>query len=342
MKSYKEVANSVLERGGAIIEQKNRRRKTFARVSSIVIPCTLVALLATIMIGNGILSKTNPPTVTPSTPLVSDVIESPNTDIISDNVYVTNDIENNNSSNKETQNNATVEYFDSVEPICENDAYSVWHDKAVFVGMKEQFEAANGDDVFGISAHGGSSNIDNLDFIYKGKTLKEHSSYASNFGQEYTKLSRLLKVGDELKYGETLYTTGTQDGIKWHKLYYEETMEYYGEEWLSQYIVDGEFLREKVITDQNTQDSLYKEAYDWYLEAKNAYRDHHMQAAVDHLLEMGISVKVYGNTWAYFEISVDDFAALEFEDMSNWHFYPAETLLKHAYYDSESNFTVIV
>lgn len=67
--------------------------------------------------------------------------------------------------------------------------------------------------------------------------------------QLYDKLGQLLKQGDSLKYGEALYTTGTTDGEKWTKDFYEQRVDFYGEEFLAKYIVNGEFLRDKVVSD---------------------------------------------------------------------------------------------
>ena len=67
--------------------------------------------------------------------------------------------------------------------------------------------------------------------------------------QLYDKLGQLLKQGDSLKYGEALYTTGTPDGEKWTKDFYEQRVDFYSEEFLAKYIVNGEFLRDKVVSD---------------------------------------------------------------------------------------------
>ena len=67
--------------------------------------------------------------------------------------------------------------------------------------------------------------------------------------QLYDKLGQLLKQGDSLKYGEALYTTGTPDGEKWTKDFYEQRVDFYGEEFLAKYIANGEFLRDKVVSD---------------------------------------------------------------------------------------------
>ncbi|MBQ8372210.1 MAG: hypothetical protein IJX38_04660 [Clostridia bacterium] len=55
--------------------------------------------------------------------------------------------------------------------------------------------------------------------------------------------------GEYLAYGEKIYTEGAADGKKWTKELYEEKLRYYGEDFLSEYIVNGVFLKDKAISD---------------------------------------------------------------------------------------------
>ena len=86
-------------------------------------------------------------------------------------------------------------------------------------------------------------------FVSKSTTNKSDNIEAvESNAQLYEKLAQLLKQGDSLKYGEALYTTGTPDGEKWTKEFYEQRVDFYGEEFLAKYIVNGEFLRDKVVS----------------------------------------------------------------------------------------------
>ena len=85
--------------------------------------------------------------------------------------------------------------------------------------------------------------------VYNGKTISEYEAEADNAEQLINRLGELLKIGDELKYGEALYKTGTPDGKKWAKQLYDETVEHIGKEVLSTYSVNGEFLKEKLSPD---------------------------------------------------------------------------------------------
>ena len=82
-----------------------------------------------------------------------------------------------------------------------------------------------------------------------GKTIAEYSEDVSSNKLLDEKLHQILKDGDELKYGELLYTTGTPDGEKWAKELYEQRVGFYGEKFLAKYIVNGEFLIDKVEED---------------------------------------------------------------------------------------------
>ena len=89
--------------------------------------------------------------------------------------------------------------------------------------------------------------------------------------QLYEKLAQLLKQGDMLKYGEALYTTGTPDGEKWTKELYEQRVEFFGEDLLSKYIVDGEFLRKSVESDMKGLLNKTQNELDKYVDIINEY-----------------------------------------------------------------------
>lgn len=87
-------------------------------------------------------------------------------------------------------------------------------------------------------------------FLSTSSTVKTDNNISEMSDAEfYEKLGQLLKQGDSLKYGEMLYTTGTPDGERWDEKFYWQRIEFYGEELLAEYIVNGEFMREKVEAD---------------------------------------------------------------------------------------------
>ncbi len=87
------------------------------------------------------------------------------------------------------------------------------------------------------------------DFVYKGKTLEEYYLADGEEKMLPEKLSQLLKEGDSLKYGTALYETGNPAGEKWYKSLYDERVEFYGKKLLDTYLLNGEFLKDKLLED---------------------------------------------------------------------------------------------
>ena len=146
-----------------------------------------------------------------------------------------------------------------------------WQGKKIYDSLKDALNEDDGNTVYKIAA------IPPIDdnYIYNGKTLREYSKQKEKGYVLSELLASLLKEGDYLKYGTALYETGTPDGEKWAKEFYEERIAYYGEELLSTYIVNGEFLKDKAEQDMNiakeNETSEYKDAEDAYKNAIHAY-----------------------------------------------------------------------
>lgn len=88
------------------------------------------------------------------------------------------------------------------------------------------------------------------DFIYKGKSCDEYKQEYKESQALVEKLESLLEEGESLKYGELLCTTGTPEGELWSlERYNYKTQSYYGKNMLESYIVNGEFLKDKVQRD---------------------------------------------------------------------------------------------
>lgn len=156
-------------------------------------------------------------------------------------------------------NNAVIEFYEG---------FTQWHQfDSVSCRLYEVLESGDDDDVFAILARP----VVEYTFLYNGKTLAEYYSDMCNERNLPEILGQLLKEGDSLKYGEALYKTGTPFGEKWAQSLYEERIAYYGETILGKYIVNGEFLSEKVEQDissaMNNNDATvaYKTAYGAYL-----------------------------------------------------------------------------
>ncbi len=141
----------------------------------------------------------------------------------------------------------------------EEEGLAEWHQKTVTFRLLDAFKADEKNQRFAILAR---PFID-YTFSYHGKTLQEYYSAMCNERNLPELLGQLRKEGNALKYGKALYETGTPEGEKWAKEWYEERIRFYGKELLDQYIVAGEFLQEKLEADLAA--SLKKS------EATNAY-----------------------------------------------------------------------
>lgn len=192
--------------------------------------------------------------------------------------------------------------------ICE------WHGKSVSIRLYDELEKNDENVLFAVSPT--NFNIDN-DFVYSGKTL---SQYAADRENEYlliNKLGMILKEGDSLRYGELLYKGGAPNGEKWAESFYHERVEMYGEEFLETYIVDGEFLKDKVQADLDAMsDRTASKLYD---EAVEAYRLHTIKELAKALDEQGIRYEMIKDYLVMY-VTETELAQLSLSQPSKWHF----------------------
>lgn len=150
------------------------------------------------------------------------------------------------------------------------------------------------------------------EFVYKGKTISEYEAALEDARLLINRLGELLKAGDELKYGEALYKTGTPDGKKWAKQLYDETVERIGKDVLSTYIVNGEFLKEKLESDIAAYDAEDNSRENWN-ESIEAYYESIANETAKQLKERNINCEVRKGLIVY--MTVDEFSALEIENV---------------------------
>lgn len=172
-----------------------------------------------------------------------------------------------------------------------------WNDKTVTSSLWEVLQSAAADDYLNIYVVMPVS-VQDQDFTYKGKTLKEYSDIWDQSRELINKLEELHKVGEFLKYGEALYTTGTPTGEKWSKQLYDETVAYYGSELLNEYIVDSELLLDKIRSDTETAKKSVEAARREYTKACKEYQKSKLAAEYRKLKEQGINAGLSstGNT----------------------------------------------
>ncbi len=163
--------------------------------------------------------------------------------------------------------------------------------------------------------------VQDQSFLYQGKTLQWYSDNADKNDALIDKLSTLPKIGDALKYGEILYTTGTPTGEKWGKELYDETVAYYGKELLEKYIVDNEFLLTKVLEDADKAIADADAARREYVKACSEYKKFKLAKAYKMLDDKGIiaGLSKTGNT-LMITVTKAEFEALDFENIHEWRF----------------------
>lgn len=196
----------------------------------------------------------------------------------------------------------------------EDSGFIEWNGKTITLSLYDALsDEKNKDSLIAISV---GFSIDN-NFVYNGKTLADYASEADAERLLYGKLGQLLKLGDSLKYGDALYTTGTPTGEKWIKELYDETIETIGEDIIAKYIVDGEFLAEKLEADiaQCSENEPCRIAYD---EARNAFFQVAVDQAAKTLEEQNIKYEKRNGTQLVFFITTDEFASFSLNNVSHF------------------------
>ncbi len=154
-------------------------------------------------------------------------------------------------------------------------------------------------------------------FVYNGKTVAQIRQEKEDKYNLFGKLAQLLKEGDVIKYGELVYTVGTPDGEKWAKELYDERIEYFGEELLSKYIVDGEFNKAQVEEDSSI---AIAEAERLEIMDDDAYKAYHSSYVDDTekvFSEWGLCTIVKNNKLFVF-IQKEKLAKLEVADKGSY------------------------
>lgn len=156
-------------------------------------------------------------------------------------------------------------------------------------------------------------------FVYNGKSLAQYALEADAERLLGGKLGQLLKLGDSLKYGDALYKTGTPTGEKWSKELYDETVETIGKDLIAKYIVDGEFLVEKLEADIAACGEN-KQCLVAYEEARNAFCRSAVNEAVKTLDEKNIKYEIRNETGLVFFVTADEFVFLHLDNVSHFEF----------------------
>lgn len=175
----------------------------------------------------------------------------------------------------------------------------------------------------------GNGREDSL-FVYKGKTAEEYyREYLvyTNLEGKYNNL--VTEDGEVLKPGKDAYLTTDPNGDPWldvcgqpfTKQTYDRYVDYYGEEMLSKYIVDGEFLKEKAKSDWKAVKKAEKEALEMHEKALAASQKSATAELKKKLEKLGYKCTYTENkTKVLFYITAQDYASLSYEVTRNCSF----------------------
>lgn len=288
MKNYKEMADSVFQRSNEIIAENKRKRRNLIGITSAISCVCLAALIGFGGVKSGLFGN-----VVPSEKPGQSTVTPPPTIQQEPNDYPIVFGEGN------TVDSAIID----------------WNGKKIDISLQTAFQSYDEKHRFAITA---SYNYIDSQFVFNGKTLGEYESDMLEEKNTLGKLWGLLKDGDYLRYGESLYQTGTSNGEKWSKELYDETVEFYGREFLARYIVNGEFLRDKVNSDiENYQMNAEAE----YEEALQAYTTAMLKAAKHKIVGQNVACEISSNgNYLILYPTEEQFASLSFENSAEWFF----------------------
>ncbi len=179
----------------------------------------------------------------------------------------------------------------------------IWNGLYVDADLYEDLLTADGEKNFKLKAW--PLNIPS-EFIYEGKSYAQYECAYKESEKLLEKLEALREDGEDLKYGELLYKGGAPNGAKWtQERYRYKTEEYYGAEMLGKYIVNGEFLLEKLQSEivnakaqkENLKNEMHMAERAYYQEILSLFKEIDSDAALK-------------NGAVYFSVSKEQLACL--------------------------------
>lgn len=192
-----------------------------------------------------------------------------------------------------------------------------WNGLKVSSALYESLLNGNDEDSFDIVATV-SISIPS-DYLYNGKKYSEYLKELKEAKDFLSKAKYLVDEGDLLKYGELLYTDGTPNGVKWTKTKYDKVIDYYGESILNTYIVDGEFLKEKLLNDTESTKNKINLLNLTLDEAKNHIRNEALEKSVSDFEKAGQNATIEDGE-IQMTITKKDFSCLFVENSEKYSF----------------------
>lgn len=174
-------------------------------------------------------------------------------------------------------------------------------------------------------------------FVYNGKTWAQYEAEEKAQEKKFYSLDLLLGHGEYLISNKDSYLSTSPEAKK----YYDEIIADIGEDLLSEYIVNGVFLKEKASQDFAKAQEDWGTAQQTHDKARAAYRAYVYEKTAKQLEAQGIKC-VYSSDPDYLVmfISRDDFAELELDNMSNWFFVHASKDIYVDYYRRIGGYTL--
>ena len=162
-----------------------------------------------------------------------------------------------------SENNGNTTQVAVIEEITSEAGLVIWNGKTVSYNLYEKLKNADDDESIVIIA----APAVNSEFVYNGKTIEEYENEMSDEKLLLEKSYQLLKDGDQLKD-----KLDNENGLieSEENNYYNTRIAFYGTDFLSIYIVDGQFLKEKLENDIETL-SKQNDAWKAYQDALTAY-----------------------------------------------------------------------
>ena len=306
MKTCDEMVNSLLNRREQYLLEQRKKRRTAAKIAVFGGSCALAAVIGIGIWNNGMLREKGT--------------------VISDNSYAINSEPANEIPTPQVPDYSSVIWAEdgSYDNVCD-EAVINWvslNGKRISPSLSEAFEKNGDDSVFAIAA---CCYVYDENFVYNGKTLVQYRVAADEAWEIIDRHIRLLKQGDCLKYGEALYLTGTPDGERWAKEYYDRTVSEIGKELISKYIVDGEFLEHELTETIDNLENERIELLKIYDQAHIACSTYMFETAAGQINAQGVCCETKYNLDSRPYLLVifatkDEFEALDFDNMHKWSF----------------------
>ena len=155
-------------------------------------------------------------------------------------------------------------------------------------------------------------------YVYAGKSYAEHQEEMKAWQRLLYKYNSLAGEADLLKYGELLYTEGLPDGRKWTKEKYDERVAYYGEEFLSEYIVDGVYNSSKLGLDRREIVSKIDTKEKLFTDLIQSFQTDCAPEIAKAFEQYAVTVK---NNCVYLFITLSEFETIDIENKEGYMFY---------------------